>query len=256
MTYEIIAKTLANCTKSVGSVFDDEGPSYTIIVQPETGYTLVEGTDYSVATSTAGDQSTVTITGINGWTGTYTTTVAHKTSGATPLAVYKHDPNESGDVVVQLVNSSGPDVDMQVKGMTNGSWQNMEYSTSYSDPAGLWIRAADVNNRLATGDGNRNYFEFGYGCNVDLSGHLESLLDRTQQLTSIEYENTFNRTFQNQDKIIDASKLEIKPMLMKKQKSIVGLFLNCALTAAPDFTGLSTTGNMWYAYIENFRSCD
>lgn len=55
MTYEIIAKTLANCTKSVGSVFDDEGPSYTIIVQPETGYTLVEGTDYSVSTSTAGD---------------------------------------------------------------------------------------------------------------------------------------------------------------------------------------------------------
>lgn len=28
------------------------------------------------------------------------------------------------------------------------------------------------------------------------------------------------------------------------------------MTAAPDFIGLSTTGNMWYAYIENFRSCD
>lgn len=100
LTYRIFAKSLDNCTKSVGSTFDDEGPGYTTIVQPETGYTLVEGTDYVVATSTVGDQSTVTISGIGSWTGTYTTTVAHKTSGTTPLAVYKHDPNESGDVVV------------------------------------------------------------------------------------------------------------------------------------------------------------
>lgn len=258
LTYRIFAKSLDNCTKSVGSTFDDEGPSYTTIVQPETGYTLVEGTDYSVATSTVGDQSTVTVTGIGSWTGTYTTTVAHKTSGTTPLAVYKHDPNESGNVSLYLgkENSSAPDVDMQVKGMTNGTWQKMEYNTSYSDPAGLWIRAADVNNRLAINDSNRNNIIFN-GCSVDLSGHLESLLDRTQQLTSIDYDNAINRLFSYQNNIIDASKLEMKPVLFKKEKGIVGLFYGCdSLTAAPDFTGLSTTGNMYYAYIENFRHCD
>lgn len=184
-TYEIFARDLSNCTKSIGPVYDDEGPLYTTIVQPETGYTLVEGTDYTVAVSTSGSQSTVTVTGIGSWSGTYTTTVAYKTSGTTPLAVYKNDPNESGDVAVKLVNYNGPVVDMQVKGMTNGTWQKMEYDTMYSDPAGLLIRAADMNNNLATSDSNCNVFDFNSinfsnGCSVGLSGHLESLLDRTQ----------------------------------------------------------------------------
>lgn len=133
ISYKIVAKNLDNCTKSIGPVYDNEGPLYTTVVQPDTGYTLVEGTDYTVSTTTAGDQSTVTITGIGNWTGTYTTTVAHKTSGTTPVTFYKADSNAQGTFAVGWVknSSSAPAISMQVK-VDNGSWQTMDTGGNFN----------------------------------------------------------------------------------------------------------------------------
>lgn len=186
-------------------MYDNDEVSYLEVVQPDTGYTLVEGTDYTVAVSTSGNQSTVTITGINGWTGTYTTTVAYKTSGTTPLAIYKHDPNDAKTVNIALVAKNiSRQIKLQKKPMSdpNASWTSFELSSSgqyASDSAGFWVRALNENTQLAEGDYYYYWINCGYDlgspASVDLSGDIVSLIDRSQTISAITANNTFNSTF-------------------------------------------------------------
>lgn len=54
-TYKIVSNNVAYCTATVSRVYDNDEVSYIEVVQPDIGYTLVEGTDYTVAVSTSGD---------------------------------------------------------------------------------------------------------------------------------------------------------------------------------------------------------
>lgn len=71
----------------------------------------------------------MTITGINGWTGTYTTTVAHKTSGTSPVTVYKNDSSDAKPLKVTLRSQNfSENAKLQCKADSN-AWTAMNANT-------------------------------------------------------------------------------------------------------------------------------
>lgn len=272
LSYKIVAKNLSNCTKTVSSVYDNDEVSYLEVVQPDTGYTLVEGTDYTVAVSTSGSQSTVTITGINGWTGTYTTTVAYKTSGASPITVYKHDSSDIKPLKVTLRNRDfSENVSLQCKADSN-AWTAMNVDTQLTASSQVQIRAVDANRRLAAGDYSYLWIDTGYddgtAAAAAVSGNIMSLVDRSETQNRISADYTFAGTFANNDNLIDASHLSCSQVSSNVTRALRAV---CAgrgmgfgilggnpsqLTGAPDlFANVSAYGNAQYQMGDTCRNC-
>lgn len=192
------------------TAYDNAGPTSIKVWNSQLQQYLLEGTDYTWTFENKVDGSgkpfcQVTVTGAGNWHGTKTEYVDAKTSGTTPLAIYKHDPNDAKTVNIALTaRSISRQIKLQKKPMSdpNASWTSFEVSSSgqyASDSAGFWVRALNENTQLAEGDNNYYWINCGYGlgspASVDLSGDIVSLIDRSQTISAITANNTFNSTF-------------------------------------------------------------
>lgn len=142
-TYKIVDGDISRCTIELGTAYDNEGPTSIKVWSNDLQQYLTEDTDFTWTYYDSDDTCTVTVEGIGKWHGSKTATVARKDSGTTPLAVYKHDSNDSNNVYVKLANfQGGPDVLIDKKPMSDPTASWSQLGTSYaSDSVGFWLRA-------------------------------------------------------------------------------------------------------------------
>ena len=227
LSYKIVTNNVSACQITAGVSYDNTAPVLTV-VQPDSGYTLSEGTDYTV--SYISSTATVTVEGIGNYTGV--TSLTAQTATSDPgLLFTKHDPDEQADVQISLRRNNNliNDPGLQVK-RGSGNWEDMVYDTVYSDASAVYVRSKSTG-KMGSNRNNYNYLQ-AHGASVDLSGNICSLLDRTGVYNRITEGNAFPGLFKNQSKIVDASKAVISGAFAND--SCFGMFANCTdLTAAP-----------------------